>query len=213
MCWFFRGLPKGLVSVSLDLRYWWGAKILKVPLSATYFVILLGEVAWCCSTSELSVATDRHQREQEIANSRKKKNLSKLEIYRHKSREGASREVWEPSIIYCLIDWWRLFPVKGQSRTTLAVQWFRICLPVQRIPVWTLIREDSICCGIDKPASHKLLSLYSATREATTVGKKACERQQRLATTSATRESCTHQWSKTQCRENKFLNIYKYIYM
>ena len=45
MFWLFRGLPKGLVSVSLDLRYWWGAKILGIPLSTTYFVILLGEVA------------------------------------------------------------------------------------------------------------------------------------------------------------------------
>jgi len=33
---------------------------------STYFVILLGEVAYCCSTSKRSVATDRHQREQEI---------------------------------------------------------------------------------------------------------------------------------------------------
>ena len=53
--WLFRGLPEGLVSVSHDLQYWWGAKILRMPLSTTYFGMLLSEVAWRCSTRELSV--------------------------------------------------------------------------------------------------------------------------------------------------------------
>ena len=42
-------------------------------------------------------------------------------------------------------------PVKRASRV---VQWLRICLPMQRTRVWSLVREDPPCWGVTKPVCH-----------------------------------------------------------
>lgn len=55
MFWLCRGPPEGVVSVSSDLEYWWGAKILQMPLSTTYCSMLLCQVAWCHGTREPAV--------------------------------------------------------------------------------------------------------------------------------------------------------------
>ena len=38
--------------------------------------------------------------------------------------------------------------------SSLAVQGMRICLPTQGTQLWSLGREDPICCGTTKPACH-----------------------------------------------------------
>ena len=43
---------------------------------------------------------------------------------------------------------------KTTMRTSLVVQWIRIHLPMQRVRVQSLAREDSTCCGAAKPVHH-----------------------------------------------------------
>ena len=40
-----------------------------------------------------------------------------------------------------------------QSGTSLVVQWLRIHLPMQRMQVQSLVREDSTCRGAAEPAT------------------------------------------------------------
>ena len=37
--------------------------------------------------------------------------------------------------------------LKNQSQTFLVVQWLRICLPMQRTRIQSLVPEDGTCCG------------------------------------------------------------------
>ena len=46
----------------------------------------------------------------------------------------------------------------SSSRTLLVIQWLRICLPVQRIWVWSLVWEDPMCC---RTAGPRCLSYWS----------------------------------------------------
>ena len=39
-------------------------------------------------------------------------------------------------------------------RTSLVVEWLGILLPMQVTQVWSLVWEDSICCGAVKPVHH-----------------------------------------------------------
>ena len=39
-------------------------------------------------------------------------------------------------------------------RTPLLVEWIRIPWPVQGTQVWSLVWEDSMCCGTSKPSCH-----------------------------------------------------------
>ena len=50
-------------------------------------------------------------------------------------------------------------------RTSLVVQWLRICLPMQGTRVRALVREDPTFCGATKPRVPQLLSLRSRARE------------------------------------------------
>ena len=43
---------------------------------------------------------------------------------------------------------------KRYMRTSLMVQWLRICLPVQGTQVWSLVQEDSTCLVATKPTCH-----------------------------------------------------------
>ena len=40
------------------------------------------------------------------------------------------------------------------ERTSLVVQWLRICLPMQGTQVQTLVQEDPTCRGATKPVCH-----------------------------------------------------------
>ena len=40
------------------------------------------------------------------------------------------------------------------SQTSLVVQWLRVCLLMQGTWVWSLVQEDSTCCGATKPLHH-----------------------------------------------------------
>ena len=44
--------------------------------------------------------------------------------------------------------------LKKTQRTSLVVQWLRICLPMQGTRVQSLVWEDSTCCGTTKPVHH-----------------------------------------------------------
>ena len=53
-----------------------------------------------------------------------------------------------------------------QNRTSLVVQWLRICLPMQGTQVQSLVQEDSTCCQATKPplsCDLQLLSPRAAT--------------------------------------------------
>ena len=41
-----------------------------------------------------------------------------------------------------------------KTKTSLVVQWLRICPPVQGTWVRALVREDPTCCGATKPVRH-----------------------------------------------------------
>ena len=44
---------------------------------------------------------------------------------------------------------------KHHTRTSLAAQWLRICLPLQGKWVRSLVHEDPTCRGATKPVRHK----------------------------------------------------------
>ena len=46
------------------------------------------------------------------------------------------------------------FLKKAKNRTSLVVQWLRICLPMQGTKVQSLVWEDPTCPGTTKPVSH-----------------------------------------------------------
>ena len=46
------------------------------------------------------------------------------------------------------------FMKKQNTRTSLVVQWLRICLPMQRTWVQSLVQEDSMHCGVTKAMHH-----------------------------------------------------------
>ena len=47
------------------------------------------------------------------------------------------------------------YPLKKQEyRTSLVVQWLRICLPMQGAWVRALVQEDPTCRGATKPVCH-----------------------------------------------------------
>ena len=55
---------------------------------------------------------------------------------------------------------------KSQGRnltlgTSLVVQWLRICLPLERIQVRSLVREDSTCHGAMKPVGHNYRARFA----------------------------------------------------
>ena len=50
---------------------------------------------------------------------------------------------------------------KGFYRTSLVVQWFKICPPVQGTWVRSLVHEDPTCCQATEPHAPWLLSLCS----------------------------------------------------
>ena len=50
----------------------------------------------------------------------------------------------------CLQKW----VSKGLQRASLVVQWIRICLPMRRIQVQSLVQEDPTCRGAPKPVRH-----------------------------------------------------------
>ena len=43
---------------------------------------------------------------------------------------------------------------KNKIRTSLVVQWLRICLPMQGTQVQSLVWEDPSCRGATKPVGH-----------------------------------------------------------
>ena len=47
-----------------------------------------------------------------------------------------------------------IYPKRKQSRTSLVVQWLRIPLPVQGIPVQPLVWEHPTCRGTPKSMHH-----------------------------------------------------------
>ena len=46
---------------------------------------------------------------------------------------------------------WTDWLTEDDHRTSLVVQWIRICLPMQGTWVWSLAWEDFTCCGTAKP--------------------------------------------------------------
>ena len=47
------------------------------------------------------------------------------------------------------------------TRTSLVVQWLRVCLPMQGTQVQSLVQEDPAYCRATKPVYHSCWSLYS----------------------------------------------------
>ena len=72
------------------------------------------------------------------------------------------------------------YRTKSQSiyRTSLVVQWLRICLPMQKTWVWSLLWKDSTCWRATEPVHTttdlELQSPCSATREAATTRSSPC---------------------------------------
>ena len=53
------------------------------------------------------------------------------------------------------IDWFDLLVFqKTLNGASLVVQWLRIHLPIQGIWVWSVVQEDTTCCGATKPVCH-----------------------------------------------------------
>ena len=55
------------------------------------------------------------------------------------------------------IDYHPIMSSKGgfkKGLKSLVCQWLRICLAMQRTRVWSLVQEDSTCCGATKPVCH-----------------------------------------------------------
>ena len=82
--------------------------------------------------------------------------------------------------------------IKTSVRTSLLVQWLRICLPMQGTQVQALVWEDSACRGATKPMHHnywsrRTQSPCSATREATM--RSPC---------NATKTQCSHKERKKE---------------
>ena len=48
----------------------------------------------------------------------------------------------------------KYFPTEEVLRTSLVVQWLRMCLPMQRSQVGSLVQEDPICYRASKPVHH-----------------------------------------------------------
>ena len=55
-----------------------------------------------------------------------------------------------------------------ETRTSLVVQWLRICLLTQGTPVWFLVQEDPTCCIAIKPVSHNYWACALETQNHTT---------------------------------------------
>ena len=48
--------------------------------------------------------------------------------------------------------------LKSSCRTSLVIQWIRICLPMQGTWVWSLVQEDPTCCRATKAHALEPLS-------------------------------------------------------
>ena len=48
----------------------------------------------------------------------------------------------------------QIFSIKTTPRTSLVVQWIRICLPMQGTRLRSLVQEDSICHRATNPVCH-----------------------------------------------------------
>ena len=55
-----------------------------------------------------------------------------------------------------MLFWWRYMKKDAWIRQfeILKIQWIRICVPVQRTQVQSLVWEDPICHGATKPVYH-----------------------------------------------------------
>ena len=71
---------------------------------------------------------------------------------------------------------------KSQDWTSLVVQWLKICLPMQRTRVWSLVQEDPRCCKAAKPMCHN----YCACAPASTLWNKRSH---------CNEETIRHKWS------------------
>ena len=97
----------------------------------------------------------------------------------------------------------------SMARTSLVVQWLRICLPIPGTQVWSLVQKDSTYCRATQPTHHNSESTRSTAqalqqRSHCNVKFAVCSKQQPLLI--STRESpCTA--TKTQQKINEFLNI------
>ena len=60
------------------------------------------------------------------------------------------------------LEIWKHKERKHSFWTSLVSQWLRICLPTQGTWVWSLVQEDSTCCGATKNRKRQLLSLWSS---------------------------------------------------
>ena len=54
---------------------------------------------------------------------------------------------------------------KVYNRTSLEIQWLRICLPMQETQVQSLVQEDPTCCRTTKPECHNHRSLHALEPE------------------------------------------------
>ena len=53
-----------------------------------------------------------------------------------------------------LVGWIDTFEFKDHPRASLVAQWLRICLPMQRTRVRSLVWENPTCRGATRPVSH-----------------------------------------------------------
>ena len=79
---------------------------------------------------------------------------------------------------FTILKFWNAFIADIDTRnwTSLVVQWIRLCLPMQRTRVWSLVREDSTCLRITKAVRLCSTTTESALLrlQATTTDTKNC---------------------------------------
>ena len=99
------------------------------------------------------------------------------------------------------------------SRTSLVVQWIRICLPMQGTQVRSLVWEDPARCRAAKATCHSYWSLCSSslcctTRQATATRSPHAETRERPQLSTTREGLCTA--TKTQCNQ-KLINLNKFL--
>ena len=57
-------------------------------------------------------------------------------------------------LIFFRINWFDPCCPKKHSGASLVVQWLRIHLPIQGTWVWSMVQEDTTCCGATEPVCH-----------------------------------------------------------
>ena len=91
-----------------------------------------------------------------------------------------------------MLFWWRYMKKDAWIRRfeILKIQWIRICMPVQRTQVQSLVQEDPICHGATKPVHHNYWNQSSRAHQLQLLSPWA------ITLKSACPRVCALQWEK-----------------